>query len=300
MVDEQSLSEPADRIADRPGRARPRRRSRADRPGQRHGRRAVGQRRRHRRRRGRRADRRRRSDPLQRLVAGGRTGRQRSRRPTSSWSPTATGGAPTTGAAPRTSPATPSRSSGPQTRVGGLRRRPARRVPRRRTDRLLGVACRTGRSRRRRPATANGSATCPRPARRWRSTVTRTRRGPCSIRPVSSSRSPRQRRSTTSRVLQPSGLRDVRRLETVSVTVDGGEPQQVVLDDRSLITGQRIPIPGDHRSGDDSRLPRAGSSRPRVTADTTIPTARRSGSPRSTPASARARSGSSSPATSRR
>ena len=44
-------------------------------------------------------------------------------------------------------------------------------------------------------------------------------------------------------VLQPNGLRHVRHLETVSVTVDGGEPQQVVLDDRSLISGQRIPFP---------------------------------------------------------
>ncbi len=44
-------------------------------------------------------------------------------------------------------------------------------------------------------------------------------------------------------LLQPSGLRDVRRLETVTVTVDGGEPEQVVLDDRSVISGQRIDIP---------------------------------------------------------
>ena len=44
-------------------------------------------------------------------------------------------------------------------------------------------------------------------------------------------------------VLQPSGLRDVRRLETVTITVDGGAAQEVALDERSLITGQRIPIP---------------------------------------------------------
>jgi arabinofuranan 3-O-arabinosyltransferase len=44
-------------------------------------------------------------------------------------------------------------------------------------------------------------------------------------------------------VLQPNGLRDVRKLQTITVTVDGGDPQRVVLDDRSLITGQRIPIP---------------------------------------------------------
>ena len=44
-------------------------------------------------------------------------------------------------------------------------------------------------------------------------------------------------------LLQPSGLREVRRLETVAVTVDGGAPQQVVLDDRSVISGQRIDIP---------------------------------------------------------
>ncbi len=43
-------------------------------------------------------------------------------------------------------------------------------------------------------------------------------------------------------VLQPSGLRDVRRLETVSITVDGGAAQEVVLDERSLFTGQRIPL----------------------------------------------------------
>jgi arabinofuranan 3-O-arabinosyltransferase len=43
-------------------------------------------------------------------------------------------------------------------------------------------------------------------------------------------------------VLQPSGLRDVRRLETVTITVDGGAAQEVVLDERSLITGQRIPL----------------------------------------------------------
>ena len=44
-------------------------------------------------------------------------------------------------------------------------------------------------------------------------------------------------------VLQPNGLRDVRRLETITVTVDGGDPQQVVLDERSLITGQLISFP---------------------------------------------------------
>jgi arabinofuranan 3-O-arabinosyltransferase len=44
-------------------------------------------------------------------------------------------------------------------------------------------------------------------------------------------------------VLQPSGLRDVRRLETVTITVDGGDAQEVALDERSLITGQRIPLP---------------------------------------------------------
>ena len=32
-------------------------------------------------------------------------------------------------------------------------------------------------------------------------------------------------------------------LETVTVTVDGGEPQQAVLDDRSVFSGQRIAIP---------------------------------------------------------
>ena len=44
-------------------------------------------------------------------------------------------------------------------------------------------------------------------------------------------------------VLQPTGLRDVRHLATVSVTVDRGEALEVVLDDRSLISGQRIPLP---------------------------------------------------------
>ena len=44
-------------------------------------------------------------------------------------------------------------------------------------------------------------------------------------------------------LLQPSGLRDVRRLETVAVTVDGGDPIEVILDDRSLISGQRIEFP---------------------------------------------------------
>ena len=58
-------------------------------------------------------------------------------------------------------------------------------------------------------------------------------------------------------VLQPTGLRDVRRLETITITVDGRAAQEVVLDERSLITGQRIPLPGDHRSDDDPALPRA-------------------------------------------
>ena len=44
-------------------------------------------------------------------------------------------------------------------------------------------------------------------------------------------------------VLQPTGLRDVRRLETITITVDGRAAQEVVLDERSLITGQRIPLP---------------------------------------------------------
>ena len=44
-------------------------------------------------------------------------------------------------------------------------------------------------------------------------------------------------------LLQPGGLGDVRRLGTVSVAVNGGGPQEVVLDERSLVTGQRIDFP---------------------------------------------------------
>jgi arabinofuranan 3-O-arabinosyltransferase len=44
-------------------------------------------------------------------------------------------------------------------------------------------------------------------------------------------------------LLQPGGLADVRRLRTVTVTVDGGEPTVVELDERSLIAGQRISFP---------------------------------------------------------
>jgi arabinofuranan 3-O-arabinosyltransferase len=43
-------------------------------------------------------------------------------------------------------------------------------------------------------------------------------------------------------LLQPSGLADVRHLETVTVSVDGGAPQAVTLDERSLIAGQRVPV----------------------------------------------------------
>ena len=98
-----------DRNGHRSDRPRSCRRSGADRPGERHCRPAVGQRRRCRRRRGRRADRRRRGDPLQRLVARRTNSLRHSRRQTSSWSPTATGAVLTTGGAPRTSPATPNR-----------------------------------------------------------------------------------------------------------------------------------------------------------------------------------------------
>ena len=97
------------RITSHPGRARLRHGSTTDRPGQRHGRRALGERRRRRRRGGRRLARRGRSDPLQRVPDRRTNWWQRSRRPMSSWSPTAIVGGPTTGAVPRTSPATRSR-----------------------------------------------------------------------------------------------------------------------------------------------------------------------------------------------
>ena len=44
-------------------------------------------------------------------------------------------------------------------------------------------------------------------------------------------------------LLQTGGLDDGRRLQTVLVSVDGGTPREVTLDDRSLITGQRIDFP---------------------------------------------------------
>jgi arabinofuranan 3-O-arabinosyltransferase len=44
-------------------------------------------------------------------------------------------------------------------------------------------------------------------------------------------------------LLQPGGLSPVRRLETVTISVAGGEPVEVVLDERSLVAGQRVPLP---------------------------------------------------------
>ncbi len=58
-------------------------------------------------------------------------------------------------------------------------------------------------------------------------------------------------------LLQPAGLADVRHLETVTVSVDGGAPQSVTLDERSLIAGQRVPLPATARPGDDPHLARA-------------------------------------------
>ena len=57
-------------------------------------------------------------------------------------------------------------------------------------------------------------------------------------------------------VLQPSGLRDVRRLETVTITVDGGAAQEVGA--RRALADHRAthPNPGDLRPDDDPALPR--------------------------------------------
>lgn len=44
-------------------------------------------------------------------------------------------------------------------------------------------------------------------------------------------------------LLQPNGLAPVRRLRTAAVTVNGGDPIDVVLDDRSLVAGQRVSFP---------------------------------------------------------
>ena len=44
-------------------------------------------------------------------------------------------------------------------------------------------------------------------------------------------------------LLQPNGLEPVRHLRTVDITVNGGERIHVVLDDRSLVAGQQVPVP---------------------------------------------------------
>lgn len=44
-------------------------------------------------------------------------------------------------------------------------------------------------------------------------------------------------------LLQPNGLEPVRRLRTANIRVDGGERIPVVLDDRSLVSGQRVSFP---------------------------------------------------------
>jgi len=44
-------------------------------------------------------------------------------------------------------------------------------------------------------------------------------------------------------LLQPNGLDPVRHLRTATVTVDDGAPIEVVLDDRSLVAGQRVSFP---------------------------------------------------------
>ena len=174
-------------------------------------------------------------------------------------------------------------------RVGGLRRRPARRVPRRRHAAYT-VSCRTGRCRCGRAATGSRSATGPRPGRAGHRR--RPEHGVDGARSASASTS--RSRPTTGvdhvTLLQPAGLGDVRRLRHGTVTVDGGAPQEVGLDDRSLVTGQRIDFPAT-----------SGPTTIRVTLGRIVgareATLDPSGSPSSTPGSARAPSGSSCPAT---
>ena len=227
------------------------------RPRQRHGRGAVRQRRRTRRRGRRRPHRGRRGDPVQRVRCRRRPGRRAeaadvlvvtdsNRLRAHHWrsSQDVTGYTE-----PGAGPATLWKDSG-DARLDA--------VPGGRADGLHRVAVRTGRSRSGRPATASASPIYPRLARRWRSTVTPTRRGRCSIRA-------RQYIEITTDVgdrpchaAPAERVRDVRHLRTVTVTVDGGDPIDVDLDDRSLIAGQRVGFPATDGPATITRPARSG------------------------------------------